>query len=102
MDSCRDINPLVTRLADDEATAAERRRVDGHAGACPACHLQLHAEREVRQLVMDRSGELVGHAPLGLRAKCLATRTARASARRGVPCRSSAGPAGPWPWRRRW
>ena len=94
MDSCRDINPLVTRLADDEATAAERRRVDGHAEGCPACHRQLHAERQVRQLVMDRSGELVGHAPLGLRARCLATRTAAPQpVRRPLPLLSRAG----WP-----
>ena len=92
MDSCRELHPLVTRVADNEATAAERGSVDGHARECPACRLQLHAEREVRRLVSDRSGALVGHAPLGLRARCIATRTAAPAPRR-LPLLSRAG----WP-----
>lgn len=94
MDACRDINPLVTRLADDKATDAERGRVERHAGECPACRRQLHAEREARRLVMDRSIALVGHAPLGLRARCAAARTPAAQpARRPLPLLSRAG----WP-----
>ena len=86
MDACRDIDPLVTRVADEEATAAERGRVEGHVRECAPCHLQLHAERESRQLVRERAGMLVGHAPLGLRTKCAASRTQAAPAvRRSLP-----------------
>ena len=94
MDACRDIDPLVTRVADDEATVAERGRVEGHVRACAPCHLQLHAERESRQLVRERADLLVGHAPLGLRARCAATRARAAPpASRRVPLLSRAS----WP-----
>jgi len=75
MESCRDIDPLITRVADSEATDAERGRVDGHVRDCAPCHRQIHAEREARRLVREHAGMLVGHAPLGLRARCAATRT---------------------------
>ncbi len=74
MDSCRETGPLVTRVADSEATAVESGAVDQHLRTCGPCRHQLHAEREARQLVHDRAAALVGHAPLGLRARCLATR----------------------------
>jgi anti-sigma factor RsiW len=94
MESCNDIDPLVTRVADDEATAGERVRVEGHVSECAPCHLQLHAERETRQLVRDRADMLVGHAPLGLRARCSATRVQAAPpVRRPLPLLSRAG----WP-----
>jgi anti-sigma factor RsiW len=90
MDSCREINPLVTRVVDNEATDAERGRVDGHLRECPPCRLGLHAEREARQLVRDRADHLVGHAPLGLRAKCTAARALVPPVRRSVPLLSRA------------
>jgi hypothetical protein len=94
MDVCRDIDPLVTRVADEEATAAERGRVEGHVRQCAPCHLQLHAERESRQLVRERAGMLVGHAPLGLRATCAAARAQAApTVRRPLPLLSRAS----WP-----
>jgi len=94
MDSCRDIDPLLTRVADDEATAAERGRVEGHVRACVPCHRQIHSEREVRLLVRERAGMLVGHAPLGLRARCSTTRAQAAPpVRRPRPLLSRAG----WP-----
>jgi len=94
MDSCKDISPLVTRVADDEAAGAERGRVEGHVGECAACRVQLHAEREARQLLQDRSAALIGHAPLGLRSRCAATRTPAAQpVRRPLPLLSRAG----WP-----
>jgi len=94
MDSCRETGPLVTRVADSEATAAERGVVDGHVRECAPCRHQLHAEREVRQLVHDRATALLGHAPLGLRARCVATRAPAAPrARRRPPLLSRAG----WP-----
>jgi anti-sigma factor RsiW len=94
MASCRDIGQLVTRVADDEAAAAERGRVQEHVRACAPCHLQLHAERESRQLLRDRADLLVGHAPLGLRARCVATRSQAAPpVRRPVPLLSRAS----WP-----
>jgi hypothetical protein len=94
MASCRDIDPLTTRVADNEATGDERRRVEGHARECAPCRTQLHAEREARQLVRDRATTLVGHAPLGLRARCAATRIqADPPARRPVPLLSRAS----WP-----
>lgn len=74
MDSCRETRPLVTRVADSEATGAERGAVDGHVRECVSCRHQLHAEREARLLVHDRATALVGHAPLGLRARCASTR----------------------------
>jgi hypothetical protein len=94
MDACRDIDPLVTRVADEVATIAERGRVEGHVRDCAPCHLQLHAERESRQLVRERADLLVGHAPLGLRARCAATRAQAAPpAPRRVPLLSRAS----WP-----
>jgi len=94
MDSCREIDPLVTRIADDEATAAERGRVDDHVRLCAPCSHDLQAEREARQLVRERAVALVGHAPLGLRARCAVARTQAAPpVRRHVPLLSRAG----WP-----
>lgn len=94
MDSCRDINPLTTRVADNEATADERGRVDSHLRGCGPCRRQLHAEREARQVVRDREAVLVAHAPLGLRARCAATRVQSAPpARRALPLLSRTG----WP-----
>jgi anti-sigma factor RsiW len=94
MDSCGDIDPLMTRVADEEATAAERGRVDGHVRECAPCQRQIHAEREARQLVRERAGTLVGHAPLGLSARCAAARAQAAPAsRRPLPLLSRAG----WP-----
>ena len=82
MDSCRDIDALMTPVADNEATAADRARVEGHLRECAPCHRQMHAEREARQLVRERAATLVGHAPLGLRARCAATRAQAAPAAR--------------------
>jgi hypothetical protein len=82
MDSCKDIDPLMTRVADREATAAEGGRVEGHVRQCAPCHLQLHAEYESRRLVRERAGMLVGHAPLALRARCAAARAQAATPRR--------------------
>jgi anti-sigma factor RsiW len=94
MDSCRDIDPLMTRVADNEATGDERGRVEGHVGECAPCHRQMHAEREARDLVRDRAGALVGHAPLELRARCAAARAQAAPpARRPLPLLSRAS----WP-----
>ena len=94
MEFCRDISPLATRVADDEATAAERGRVDAHVGACEPCRRGLHAEREARRLVRTHAGALVGHAPLGLRASCAAMRVQAAPpARRPLPLLSRVG----WP-----
>jgi len=90
MDSCKDIDPLVTRFADNEATTADRGRVEGHVRECAPCHRQVHAEREARQLVRERSGMLIGHAPLGLRARCA---QAAAPVRRPLPLLSRAA----WP-----
>ena len=92
MDSCREMDPLRTRVVDNEATTAERRSVDGHLRTCLPCARDLHAEGEARQLMRDRAGELVGHAPLGLRTRCAATR-AVAPVRRPLPLLSRAG----WP-----
>jgi anti-sigma factor RsiW len=94
MESCRDIDPLVTRTVDNVATDAERGLLERHVRKCAPCSRELHAEREARQLVMDRAGMLVGHAPLELRAKCAATRAQTAApARRSLPLLSRAG----WP-----
>ena len=94
MDSCSDIDPLTTRVADSEATAAERGRVEAHVRECAPCHRRIHAEREARQLVRERAGILVGHAPLGLRARCATTRVqAAAPVRRPLPLLSRAA----WP-----
>ncbi|MFO7695458.1 MAG: zf-HC2 domain-containing protein [Vicinamibacterales bacterium] len=94
MDSCRETGPLVTRVADSEATTVERGVVDAHLRECAPCRFQLHAEREARLLVHDRASALVGHAPLGLRARCAATRVqASPPARRPLPLLSRVG----WP-----
>jgi hypothetical protein len=94
MDLCRDINPLTTRVADNEATVDERRRVDGHLRDCAPCRRQLHAECEARQLVREREAVLVAHAPLGLRARCAATLVqSTPPVRRSLPLLSRAG----WP-----
>lgn len=94
MNMCREISPLTTRVVDNEATDAERGRVDGHVRDCAPCRRQLHAEREARQLVRDREALLVAHAPLGLRARCAAMRVQAAPpARRPLPLLSRTG----WP-----
>lgn len=94
MASCTDIGPLITRVADREATSDERGLVEGHVRECMPCHRQFHAERQVHQLVCDRSEVLVGHAPLGLRARCAATRAqVTLPARRPAPLLSRAS----WP-----
>jgi hypothetical protein len=93
MEPCRDIDPLVTRVADDEAGAAERERVDDHVRACAPCRRQLLAEREVRALVGERAEMLVGHAPLGLRDRCAARAREARPVRRPIPLLSRAG----WP-----
>jgi anti-sigma factor RsiW len=94
MDSCRDIDALMTPVVDNEAAAADRARVEGHLRECASCHRQMHAEREARQLVHERAATLVGHAPLGLRARCAATRAQAApAARPRLPLLSRAG----WP-----
>jgi anti-sigma factor RsiW len=94
MDSCRDIDALLTPVVDNEAAAADRARVEGHLRECASCHRQMHAEREARQLVHERAATLVGHAPLGLRARCAATRAQAApAARPRLPLLSRAG----WP-----
>jgi anti-sigma factor RsiW len=86
MESCRDIGPLVTRVADNEASAADRERVQAHLGGCAPCRRQLQAERESRRLVGEWAQVLVGHAPLGLRARCAATRAEAAPpVRRPMP-----------------
>jgi anti-sigma factor RsiW len=88
------MGPLMTRVADGEATAPERGRVEGHVRACAPCRRQMHAEGEARQLVRERASTLVGHAPLGLRARCAAARVQAApAARRPLPLLSRAG----WP-----
>jgi len=86
MESCQDIRPAVTRVADNEANPAERSRVDGHVGACAPCRGQLTAEREASRVVREHATALIGHAPLGLRARCAAARTQSApAARRPMP-----------------
>lgn len=86
MDTCREIDPLTTRVVDGEATAAECGLVEDHVRECAPCGRQLHAEREVRQLVRERAAVLVAHAPLGLRARCAATRVQAAPpVRRPLP-----------------
>lgn len=91
MDSCRDIDPLTTRVVDDEATNAERQRVDSHARACPPCRHRVLAEQQARHLVREHAGALVGHAPLGLRTKCAASRaSAGAPSARPMPLLSRA------------
>ena len=91
MESCTDISPLVTRVADEEASAAERGRVDGHVRECAPCRMGLHAERQASRLVRDHARALVGHAPLGLRSACAAMRPqAGPPARRPLPLLSRA------------
>jgi anti-sigma factor RsiW len=94
MDSCRDIDPLATRVADGEATRAERQHVEGHVLECPPCRRSLHAQRQARNIVRDRTESLVEHAPFGLRARCASMRDAvPAETRRERPFLSGAS----WP-----
>lgn len=94
MEPCREVDPLVTRVADGEATDAERRRVEAHTRQCAPCGWGLHAEREAGKLVRERGGALVGHAPSGLRARCTVERAVEAFPRpRRAPFMSRAG----WP-----
>jgi anti-sigma factor RsiW len=93
MEACRDIEPLTTPVVDEEASAADSERVDAHAGACEPCRRRLHAEQQARQVLRSHASELLGHAPLGLRARCEAARAAAPRARRPVPLLSRAG----WP-----
>jgi anti-sigma factor RsiW len=94
MDLCREIDALTTRVVDNEASAADRVRVEGHARECPSCGRHVEAERQGRQVLRDHAAALVGHAPPGLHARCAAARPdAAPAARRPVLSLSRAG----WP-----
>jgi anti-sigma factor RsiW len=94
MDLCREIDALTTSVVDNEATAADRVRVEEHARECAPCGRRFEAERRARQLLRGHAAALVGHAPPGLRARCAAARSESAPpARRPVSLLSRAG----WP-----
>ena len=86
--SCRDLEERLTPYVDDEVPPDARRATDAHLAACPPCRDRMETERLARDVLRDRRMELRGAAPAGLRARCLARRTAlraRSRARRWVP-----------------
>ena len=82
-DSCQAIEPLLTPVADGEASGAERARVDAHIAQCPPCAEVLDAAREARQWIRADAARLRAgaHAPASLQARC------RRAVERGAPRR---------------
>ena len=95
MDTCTEVDSLTTPFVDDEASAADRERVDRHLGECPACRGHVIAEQHAREMVRAHGDALVDHAPLGLRARCASASSAAAPGpgRRAMPLLSRTG----WP-----
>jgi anti-sigma factor RsiW len=70
MPSCREVEPLVTRYVDGEATAADRAVVDAHLMMCPPCRHRAAAETAARNTVRTRLCRPC--APEQLRTRCRA------------------------------
>ncbi len=70
MPSCRDIQPLITRYLDAEASDAERSVVADHLGGCSACRALAADEDAGRRIIRQRSAVCRVEAPAGLRERC--------------------------------
>jgi anti-sigma factor RsiW len=73
MNSCHNIDALLTPFIDGVLADADRRVVEDHLRRCAACHSREAAERGVRGLIDARRAALeTPRAPEALRAKCAA------------------------------
>jgi anti-sigma factor RsiW len=70
MATCRDIEPLITAVVDDEATTADRAAVSDHLRECPRCRHRASGQRTVRRILRDRGEAFHVEAPAVLRARC--------------------------------
>ncbi len=71
MAACRDIEPLITAVVDDEATDADREAVRGHLRECARCRQRAAGEASARRILRERARALHVEAPAGLRDRCL-------------------------------
>ncbi|WP_239489206.1 hypothetical protein [Luteitalea sp. TBR-22] len=86
-DSCTEIAPLLTELAEAPEGQPLAPAVAAHLAACGACQRSLRTQREMHALLRARAATLVGRAPDALRARIAATRPARPAVRRWAPLR---------------
>jgi hypothetical protein len=52
---CADVAPLLVFYACDEVDAQERKQIDAHLAACPACARQLDQELTMQKALVDAS-----------------------------------------------
>jgi anti-sigma factor RsiW len=76
MPTCRDVEPLITAVVDDEATAADRALVGDHVRECASCRDRASREAAARRLLRERREVFHVDAPAALRAKCQPPRPA--------------------------
>jgi anti-sigma factor RsiW len=86
-DSCSEIAPLLTALADAPDDQAVDPRLEAHLSTCGACQRSLRVQREMHGLLRARAASLVGRAPDALRLRLEAARPVRPTAPRWAPLR---------------
>jgi len=80
---CGDLDERLAAYVDGEDTQDARQKVASHLDGCPPCRDAARDEAAARDLVRDHRGELAGHAPESLRARC--ARLATPNAQRPIP-----------------
>jgi anti-sigma factor RsiW len=91
MSECRRIGESLAAYADDLLDPAERKGVERHLAACPACRKHADKEQGARRLLKHASPKLLNETlPPGLRTRCEALARERAV--------TSLARLGPW-WR---
>ncbi len=70
MASCRDIEPLIAAVVDDEARAEDRAVVGDHLRECARCRHRESGQRVVRRILRERADAFQVEAPAALRATC--------------------------------
>ena len=71
MPTCRDVEPLITAVVDDEASAADHAVVSEHVRECASCGYRASREAAARRILRERRDLFQVDAPAALRAKCL-------------------------------
>ncbi len=73
MATCREVEHLVTRYVDGEASPPDRARVDAHLATCPPCRHRVEAESTARDVLRARCKTLNRtSAPTALHSRCAA------------------------------
>ncbi len=86
-DSCRDIAPLLTEVAESQHGPSPDSAAGRHLAACPACQHSLRVQRDMHGLLRARADNLQGRAPEALRARLVAQAAHRVPTRRWAPFR---------------